>query len=315
MFSWRIVIVALISVALASGVAWVNIRAKNEPALPPAKMLSNSSLVSMRPFLFAASPIESGDEITVESFETVEMHAEQAGENLLLDTSENRMGLIRRTSHRSIPMGTPFIKSDLVAIPRVPATPEAEEVKETSVRLGTASRLGQGMRAIALPVTGETALARLISQNDRIDVLVSYTRYDGVRAVRTVLRNVRVIETDQSFSASDQPGNAIPKTITLELHPEGAKVLALAMHTGELVLVLSDESADDMPIIANDAPILSTQISGVLIPAAEKEEPTRVHVFRGSTSGSTRGNTANEAVPGIHLVPKDRTPNVATSSQ
>ena len=269
----------------------------------------------MKPFLFATTEIEVGDEITIESFEAVEMPAAQTGGNLLLDTAENRMGLTRRISHRSIPIGTPFIKSDLEAISPAPTKPEVEEVRGTSASASTASRLGPGMRAIALPVTGETALARLISQGDRIDVLVSYTRHDGVRAVRTVLRNVRVVATDQSFSASGQPGTAIPKTITLELHSEGAKVLALAMHTGELVLVLSDESADDMPIIANDSPILSTQISGVLMPAAEKEEAASVHVFRGSVSGSARGNLAKESGGGIHLVPKDRSPDAATSSQ
>jgi pilus assembly protein CpaB len=288
-FSARTLVVVITSFVLAGGVAWVGVQANNAPEPLPVSQPIAPPAPPSETYLFANAVIEQGGVISAGQLKSVEMQIDQAGENLIEDSSENRSALIQLTANRMIPMGTPFVKSDLQPVVYSPPEIVAEEVPEPPVIEGAAALLRSGMRAIALPLTGETAVAGLIAQGDRIDVLVSYDNQDGVRAVRTVLHNVQVLATDQTNAPAGQARTGMPKTITLELHPEGAKVLALAKHTGEIILVLSDRTGDDMPTIVNDTPMLATQISGLAAPRTEPAKPPNVRIIRGSATTRVKG--------------------------
>ncbi|UOA25415.1 Flp pilus assembly protein CpaB [Pseudosulfitobacter sp. DSM 107133] len=287
-FSSRTILVIMTSLVLAGGVAWVGVQANSVPEpLPPSQPMI-ATVVPKEAYLFAGSTIDSGGQISSHELLSVEMNSGQAGENLIADTEENRMALIQLSARRMIPANTPFVSSDIQPVVYSIPEPEVPPVAETPTFAGIATLLRPGMRAIALPLTGETAAAGLIDLGDRIDVLLSYDDQSGVRAVRTVLQNVQVIATDQSNGSAGVTNTAAPRTITLELHPEGAKVLALARHTGDLVLVLSQKTDDDMPVIANDPPVLATQISGLPAPSAKPVAPSGVRVVRGSSSSRSQ---------------------------
>lgn len=292
----RTFIVIFTSLAIASGVAWVGVQANNtpEPTGPTAVAAAVIPVAPKEAYLFSNRTIESGGPISDEILIPVEIETEQAGKDLIVDTPENRAVLIKASANRIIPGGTPFVKTDLVPAKETPVKVVPDPIVVAPTPAGPADSLRPGMRAIALPVSGETAVAGLIGTGDKIDVMVSYNSSEGVRAVRTVLRNVRVIGTDQP---AGQSSTTLPRTITLELHPEGAKMLTLAKHTGDLILVLSDQNDDDMPVIADDAPMLSTQISGVPAQrAAPPPAPPSVSIIRGNSGRKDQIISAQEPV-------------------
>lgn len=284
--SWRIIMVTLCSAAVAAGIAWLSVQADHAPEPSPA----GASVVATRSYLFSSDAILAGARLSDDLFKSVEMRPDQAGANLLLDSAQNRAALTQLAAHRPIPMGTPFLTSDLEAIePEVPAVISQQSAAPQTHDPVPSAR--PGMQAIAVAITSEVALAGLVSRGDRIDVLVSYAQDRGIRAVRTVLRNVRVLQTDQSNSSV--AGAAAAKTVTLEVTPEGAKILALAKHAGDLVLVLSAPSDDDMPSVADDEPVLSSRIIGEPL-STEHNGGSNVRIIRGGASTRQWKNTGHQ---------------------
>src|SRR5690554_3318857 len=110
--SRRIIVVTLSSAIVAAGIAWLSVQAKNTPEPSP----QGTSIVATENYLFSSNAISVGERISVDQFESVEMRPDQAGANLLLDSAKHRTALADLSAHRSIPMGTPFLTSDLETI-------------------------------------------------------------------------------------------------------------------------------------------------------------------------------------------------------
>ncbi len=262
----RVLLVLSTSVILAVVVTWVSLRAEGGPSTPaPAAVAAEPGAVGVS-VLIAAEALPEGMELAPDRINAILLPEHVVGDDFLRDTESTRRALAQMRSMRPIPKGTPFVSSDLRKISVKDSVPS-----DIAAPLRAADRLASGMRAISVPLTRETSISNLIEPEDRVDIMVSYGLADGVRAVRTVLANVRVVAIDGASG-----GNAGARMITLELHPEAAKVLALAQGTGNLVFVLSPPGGGGLPRIASDVPLLSTQISG------QPETRTRsVTVFRG----------------------------------
>jgi pilus assembly protein CpaB len=108
-----------------------------------------------------------------------------------------------------------------------------------------AAVLPQGMRAVAIDITPESDAGGFILPNDHVDVIL--TRRDkwaekvgGVEKYisETILRNVRVLAVDQSIEDKEGQKVAVGKTITVELDPQQAEMLALARQLGTISLTL-----------------------------------------------------------------------------
>ena len=99
--------------------------------------------------------------------------------------------------------------------------------------------LEPGMRAVAVPVTQETAAGGFILPGDRVDVLQSYRPDGGQHEVtETLLRNVRVLAIDQT-TPPDKDANSIAGSVaTLEAPAGDAELLALGKARGEMILAL-----------------------------------------------------------------------------
>lgn len=108
-----------------------------------------------------------------------------------------------------------------------------------------AAALGPGMRAVTIPVSAKTGVAGFVFPGDRVDMVLTQTvagEGRALNAAETVLRNLRVLATDQSTkTVTNEEGETEVRafrTVTLEVTPKIAEKVSVAMSIGELSLVL-----------------------------------------------------------------------------
>lgn len=108
-----------------------------------------------------------------------------------------------------------------------------------------AAALTPGMRAITVPVSAKTGVAGFVFPGDRVDMLLTQTvqgaEGQALKATETVLRNLRVLATDQMTEQQTVEGKTVVrgfKTVTLEVTPKIAEKIAVAQTIGTLSLVL-----------------------------------------------------------------------------
>lgn len=101
--------------------------------------------------------------------------------------------------------------------------------------------LQPGMRAMAVPVSVESAAGGFILPGDRVDVLLSRQITQGgtsSHVTQAVMRNVKVLAIDQTTKAEAGAQSVVGATATVEVSEADAAVLAQADAQGELALVL-----------------------------------------------------------------------------
>lgn len=117
-----------------------------------------------------------------------------------------------------------------------------------------AAALGPGMRAITVAVRAETSVAGFVFPGDRVDLMLTQTVDGGgggqpLKTTETIMRNLRVLATDQRTSSEDKEGKKEVKqfaTVTLEVTPRIGEKIAVAQTIGMLSLSLrpiADDSA------------------------------------------------------------------------
>lgn len=167
------------------------------------------------------------------------------------------------------------------AIVREPMLKGEPMVRSKVVKGGDASvlavALDPGMRAMAVPLSAESAAGGFILPGDHVDVVQS-RKVDGPNgqqkfASGAVLRNVKVMAIDQQTKGlvkTNAPAQ-VGATATLEVTPDQAELLALSKSQGELTLILRPFSEIAGPPSAGGGPNMS-QTATVA--------PTVVKVFR-----------------------------------
>jgi pilus assembly protein CpaB len=109
-----------------------------------------------------------------------------------------------------------------------------------------AAALGPGMRAVTVPVSATSGVAGFVFPGDRVDLVltqeVSGTDGEGsLKASETIIRNLRVLATDQRTNPRGEDGKMIVEriqTVTLEATPKIAEKIAVAGTIGQLSLSL-----------------------------------------------------------------------------
>lgn len=126
-----------------------------------------------------------------------------------------------------------------------------------------AAALGPGMRAVTVPVTAQSSVAGFVFPGDRVDLILTQEVAGGgdgppLKASETVLRNLRVLATDQrTDNQTDDKGNTVVSnysTVTVEATPKIAEKIAVAQTVGAISLSLrsiADNQADLEEAIAN----------------------------------------------------------------
>jgi pilus assembly protein CpaB len=127
-----------------------------------------------------------------------------------------------------------------------------------------AAALGPGMRAITVGVSATSGVAGFVFPGDRVDlVLTQEVQGSGedsgpaLKVSETIIRNVRVLATDQRINARDENGNQVASpiaTVTLETTPRIAEKIMVAQTIGQLSLSLrslADNNAEVERAIAS----------------------------------------------------------------
>ncbi|MEH3038057.1 MAG: Flp pilus assembly protein CpaB [Sphingomonas adhaesiva] len=137
-----------------------------------------------------------------------------------------------------------------------------------------AAALGPGMRAVTVPVSAQTSVAGFVFPGDHIDLLLTQSvggTNDGpaLKATETVVRNLRVLATDQRTSDNkDEAGNTIVQTfsnVTVEATPRIAEQIAVAQTIGTLSLSLRS--------IADNASELEQAIASGAVSVGDGKDP------------------------------------------
>ena len=109
-----------------------------------------------------------------------------------------------------------------------------------------AAALGPGMRAVSVPVITASGVAGFVFPGDRVDMVLTQQVEGGgdgppLRVSETIVRNVRVLATDQRIDSKGEDGKTEVKTfqtVTLEVTPRMAEKVSVAQSMGTLSLSL-----------------------------------------------------------------------------
>src|SRR5690349_22667105 len=118
-----------------------------------------------------------------------------------------------------------------------------------------AAALGAGMRAVTVPVNVSSGVAGFVFPGDHIDLVLTQQVEGGgdgpaLKVSETIIRNLRVLATDQRITDKDEDGKTQVRTfsnVTLEVTPRIAEKIAVAQSLGSLSLSLrsiADNTAD-----------------------------------------------------------------------
>jgi pilus assembly protein CpaB len=131
-----------------------------------------------------------------------------------------------------------------------------------------AAALGPGMRAVTVPVSAMTGVAGFVFPGDRVDLVLtqevaSQNDERPLKTAETVLRNLRVLATDQTAeqrkSENGKTVVSVSRTVTLEVTPKIAEKVAVAQTLGTISLVLrsiaDNQSELDRAIASGDVQI------------------------------------------------------------
>lgn len=156
-----------------------------------------------------------------------------------------------------------------------------------------AAALGPGMRAVTVPVSAKTGVAGFVFPGDRVDLVLTQTvkgdEGQSLKAAETVLRNLRVLATDQATeSKTTEDGKTVVRafrTVTIEVTPKIAEKVAVAQTIGTISLALRS-------IADNQVELEKAIASGeVVIPSdatpEEEEKLIRTAMSRPNDKGTT----------------------------
>jgi pilus assembly protein CpaB len=109
-----------------------------------------------------------------------------------------------------------------------------------------AAALGPGMRAVTVPVSVQSSVAGFVFPGDRVDVVLTQSVAGGgdgppLKVSETILRNLRVLATDQRTDAIGEDGKPVVRTfsnVTLEVTPRMAEKVSVSQTIGALSLAL-----------------------------------------------------------------------------
>ena len=118
-----------------------------------------------------------------------------------------------------------------------------------------AAALGPGMRAVTVPVNVSTGVAGFVFPGDHVDIVLTQQVQGGgdgaaLKVSETIIRNVRVLATDQRLTDKNDDGKTEVKTfsnVTLDVTPRIAEKISVAQSIGTLSLSLrsiADNTSD-----------------------------------------------------------------------
>lgn len=152
---------------------------------------------------------------------------------------------------------------------------------------GVAAVVGPKKRAVAIKVDRTIVASGSIQSGNRVDVLVTLTSgRKPVAMAKTILENIRVLavgqEREDKFGKGEKPASA--DLITLEVTPEDAEKLGLAMSEGKLLLALRNygDMEDVLTEGIDTSTLLTSYSPGSVNGGSKKSSTFTVQVIKGS---------------------------------
>ena len=207
-------------------VAWLSLRppAAVQADAPPPPPLRATILAASRTVL-------AGTLLKPEDIGTLDMLASAVPEGSRPDDVATRSELIGAMARRTMLAQQPLLATDVL--------------RPTEGGF-LAAVLAPHHRAASVAVDAVSGTAGLIWPGDRVDLILTQTLDDaslsaGLRTFgETVLRDIRVIAVDQQLGrgASPDAATAGNRTVTLEVRPEAAERIAVAVRLGRVSLTV-----------------------------------------------------------------------------
>jgi pilus assembly protein CpaB len=177
-----------------------------------------------------------------------------------------------------------------------------------------AAALGPGMRAITVPVNVTSGVAGFVFPGDHVDMVLTQ-QVDGgegpaLKVSETIVRNLRVLATDQRITDKDDEGKTSVRVfanVTFEVTPRLAEKIAVAQSLGSLSLSLrsiADNTAEVERGVASGA----IKIPAGTTPDQEKQILTAManRPIDGNTTFSTGGDVSRFQRKTVPARPQDR---------
>ncbi|WP_379549255.1 Flp pilus assembly protein CpaB [Qipengyuania sp. DGS5-3] len=196
--------------------------------------------------LVAQRALPTGTIITADALSYQQWPEELVQDAYFIDGESDINSLLGTVVRHSITAGEPVTQGSLVS---------------PGDRGFLAAALTPGMRAITIPVDARAGVAGFVFPGDRVDMVLTQTvpgEEQDVQTSETILRNLRVLATDQSTTqATNENGDTIVRKfsmVTMEVTPQLAEKVSVAQTLGTLSLSLrslADNQSELENAIAN----------------------------------------------------------------
>ena len=105
---------------------------------------------------------------------------------------------------------------------------------------GLEVKIGAGKRAMAVRINDVAGISGLIQPNSRVDVLVTFKEVtdDAKQVAKLFMENMRVLSVGTQVQRGEDGSAIKATTATLEVTPDEAERLAIALNQGSIQLVL-----------------------------------------------------------------------------
>lgn len=287
----KIAVIAVAAVA-AIGLALV-VRAMGSGGEPTA--VATAAPVETRPMaqvLIAAKDLAPGQRLTEGDLAWKEWAVDEVNPAFITDGSvpiptaeepdpeaeeDKPKGAVATVTRAATNLATGGAKADYVgSVVREPILAGEPIIARKIVRAGDsgymAAYLEPGMRAMSIGIGVETSAGGFILPGDRVDVVLTRemnndsteggrNKFDS----RTVLQNLKVLAIDQATRVGDDAQTVVGATATLEVAPQDAEALALAVAEGELSLSLRSYADTGGPSGRTFVPARQAQSSAVRV--------------------------------------------------
>ncbi len=233
---------------------------------------------------------------------------------------EPTMLRVKQQDQAELPAGT-FANIDSLTerVTQIPIFTGEPILEGKLAPVGTAAgleiKIAQGKRAMAIPVNDHVGINGFVQPNSRVDVLVTFRNKTGMndQQAKVFLQNMRVLSVGQHLYRGDDGKPITANTVTLEVSPEDAELLAVAMNEGVLSLALRGFADEDSVTTTGATPrsVLAAaqkyqprpRPRRVEQPAPAQpepapvveEEPWKVVIFRGSEMSEREVEAADSA--------------------
>ncbi|WP_230533188.1 Flp pilus assembly protein CpaB [Microvirga roseola] len=231
------IIVLVIAIGAGCLAAWLALSVRTTSVIPPA-MTTSAPSIPMEEILVAAEDLAQGQAIAKGKLRWQPWPQGSLHPNFI--------------SRQAKPDALASLEGALVRNSLVSGEPIREDKLVRSSSGLLSALLPAGKRAIAIRVSAESTAGGFILPNDRVDVIQTIARQPGNQSenlTRTVLNNIRVLAVDQRADDTKRDAAVVGKTVTLELSPAQAEVIASGQATGALSLALrSVVDADEIAV-------------------------------------------------------------------